>query len=59
MRKKIVLWVVIILLAMAIGFLYMYKAPMAKNITWGAAFSQKHAKDMGLGLEGNLFGAAG
>jgi len=30
------------------GFLYIYKAPIAKNITWGAAFSQKHAVDMGL-----------
>jgi hypothetical protein len=51
MRKKIVLWLVIISLALAIGFLYMYKAAMAKNITWGAAFSQKHAKDMGLDWE--------
>ena len=41
-------WGVVIVLALAIGFLYIYKAPMAKNITWGAAFSQKHAKDMGL-----------
>ena len=38
---------VIMILALAIGFFY-YKAPMAKNITYGAAFSQKHAKDMGL-----------
>jgi hypothetical protein len=27
---------------------YLFKAPMAKKMIWGAAFSQKHAKDMGL-----------
>jgi len=48
MRKKIVFWAVIIILALGGGFLYMYKAAMAKNIIWGAAFSQKHAADMGL-----------
>jgi len=48
MRKKIVMLVVVILLALAVCFFYIYKAPMAKNIVWGAAFSQKHAVDMGL-----------
>jgi hypothetical protein len=36
------------MLLVVVGFLYIYKAPMAKKITWGAAFSQKHAQDMGL-----------
>lgn len=48
MRKKFVILVVALLLALATIVFYSYKAPMAKNITWGAAFSQKHAKDMGL-----------
>ena len=39
---------VIMLLVLAVGFLYIYKAPMAKKITYGAAFSQKHAEDLGL-----------
>lgn len=48
MRKKVVIWTVVAILALAIGFLYIYKAPMAKKITYGAAFSQKHAQDLGL-----------
>jgi hypothetical protein len=48
MRKKIVLAIVILILAIAVGFLYIYKFPMAKKITYGASFSQKHAQDMGL-----------
>lgn len=40
-------WGVVTILALAIGF-FIYKAPMAKKITYGAAFSQKHARDMGL-----------
>jgi hypothetical protein len=35
------------------GFLYIYKAPAAKNITWGVAFSQKHARDMSLDWKEN------
>jgi len=53
MRKKIILWIVLAILAVAILFLYIYKAPMAKKITWGAAFSQKHAVDMGLDWKNN------
>lgn len=48
MRKKFIVGLVLLILAGAIGFFYLYKAPMAKNIIWGAAFSQKHAVDMGL-----------
>lgn len=48
MRKKIVVWVVAIILGLLTGGFYLYKPAMAKKITWGVAFSQKHAKDMGL-----------
>jgi len=53
MRKKIIIWTVITLLALATVFFYIYKAPMAQKITFGAAFSQKHAKDMGLDWKEN------
>ena len=52
MRKKIVFIMVIALLAVGVCF-YLYKAPMAKKIIWGAAFSQKHARDMGLDWKAN------
>ena len=48
MRKKIVLLAVVVLLVILAMFFYLFKAPMAKKITWGAAFSQKHAQDLGL-----------
>ena len=44
--------VIALLAAGAICF-YLYKAPMAKQITWGTAFSQKHAQDMGLDWKAN------
>jgi len=48
MRKKIIIWgVVIMLLALAAGAFYSWRAP-ARNITWGVVFSQKQADNLGL-----------
>jgi hypothetical protein len=48
MRKKFKAGIVLSVLALVIGFFYVYKFPMAKKMTYGAAFSQKHSQDMGL-----------
>ncbi len=53
MRKKVMAGLVITILALATGFFYLFRPPMAKNIVWGAVFSQKHSADMGLDWKEN------
>jgi len=53
MRKKYIAGLVLTILALATGFLYLFVPPMAKNITWGVVFSQKHSRDMGLDWKEN------
>ncbi len=48
MRKKNRVLLVIILLVLAAAIFYLYVPPMAKNITYGVVFSQKHSYNMGL-----------
>jgi len=49
-RKKIlfILIVLIIILFLFIGYLFIGKPPVAKDIKWGVNFSQKHTQDFGL-----------
>jgi len=53
MRKKLIAWSVISILALATAILYLFVPPMAKNITYGVVFSQKHSADMGLDWKHN------
>ncbi len=48
MRKKMAIWGVVLILALAAGFFCLYRPPVAKNIAWGVVFSQKQAEYMDL-----------
>jgi len=47
MFKRILLILLVFLLLFA-GYLFIGTPPLAKEITWGVNFSQKHARDLGL-----------
>lgn len=46
--KKYIIWALIFLLLAVFSYFFIGWAPKSKNIIWGANFSQKHAKDLGL-----------
>lgn len=54
MAKKVV-WLLVIIgtVALILAFFYLFKPPPAKNITYGAVFSQKHAANLGLDWKEN------
>ena len=53
MRKKNIIWSVLIILVLATAIFYLLVPPMAKKITYGVVFSQKHSTDMGLDWKQN------
>ncbi|MFH1582243.1 MAG: endo-1,4-beta-xylanase [bacterium] len=49
MKKiKLMLFVILIILLIVIGYFFIGSAPERENIIWGVNFSQKHAQNMGM-----------
>ena len=46
MKKAII--IILALLVVTVGFFFIFSPPQAKEIKWGANFSQKHVRDFGM-----------